>query len=424
MTDIQLRTIRTGGTVDAAVQVPPSKSYTNRALIVGALAEGQTTLRSPSLSDDSHYLVQALQHFGIDINRIGDDLEITGTSGNLHAPSKEIYVGNAGTSMRFLTTLACIAHGETIITGDEQMQKRPIQDLLDALRSAGIRCSSNDGFPPVKISGGNFPGGAILINATVSSQFVSSILLCAPYAKHPVSLQIKGKLSSLPYVDMSLHVMRSFGATINFIEPSIYKVGNLDHYLGQSFQIEGDASSASYFFAAAAITHGRVTIDNLTTDSLQGDIKFLEILKQMGCTVIHGENMIEVRGNKLFGIEIDMNDLPDCVPTLAIVAAFAETPTTIRNVAHLQFKESNRLTALATELTKMGAKVELYEDGITIKPHLLHGAQIETYNDHRMAMSFAVAGLQVPDVTIVNPSCVSKSFPNFWDEFSKLERME
>jgi 3-phosphoshikimate 1-carboxyvinyltransferase len=421
MNDTSLRGIQPASSVDAEISVPPSKSYTNRALIVAALAEGTSSLLNPSIADDVEFLLTALEQYGIHITRLKNRFEVQGTNGKLNAPSKEIYVGNAGTAMRFLTTFSCLAKGETILNGDENMQKRPINDLLDALRSTGIKCTSNNGCPPIKIVGGGLRGGRIEVDASVSSQFVSSLLLSAPYARQPVLVQVKGKPSSLPYVDMSVHVMRSFGAEVNVIDELHYEVSNTAHYIGREFHIEADASAATYFLAAAAITKGRVLVKNLPAESLQGDMKFIDVLSEMGCKVVKEENGITLEGVTLKGIDVDMNSIPDCVPTLAVVAAFADGPTTITNVHHLQYKETDRLKALTNELIKIGAKVERFDDGFTIYPQPLHGATIETYNDHRMAMSFAVAGLKVNGIAIKNPSCVSKSFPNFWDEFKKLE---
>jgi 3-phosphoshikimate 1-carboxyvinyltransferase len=414
------RPIDTVAGINARVSVPPSKSYTNRALIVAALADGVTKLIHPSRSDDSVYLVKALRQMGVEIQELKDSFKITGTNGSPRAPEEEVFVGNAGTAMRFLTSFAALAKGETRLNGDEAMRKRPINDLLAALNAAGVKCTSENGCPPVAIHGGALAGGDISLKASVSSQFVSSILLSAPYAKKPLHLLISGKLSSLPYVDMSLHVMRTFGATVDFIEPSIYHVHTGDQYIGQEYIIEGDASAATYFFAAAAITGGKVTVNNLTADSLQGDIRFVNVMEQMGCRVTKHDDSVDVQGGHLKGFDIDMNQIPDCVPTLAVVAAFAQGPTTITNVAHLEHKETNRLKALASELGKLGARVELTDEGIIINPGKLRGADIETYNDHRMAMSFAVAGLKVPGIRIKNPGCVSKSFPDFWNEFEKL----
>ncbi|MDI6767787.1 MAG: 3-phosphoshikimate 1-carboxyvinyltransferase [Bacteroidota bacterium] len=416
-----IRTIQPAKSVDAEIQLPPSKSYTNRALIAAALADGTSIIHNPSRSDDSVLLSDALRKFGITINEDEDRLEIIGSNGNLKAPSKEIFVGNAGTAMRFLASFACLAEGETILTGDEQMNKRPIKDLVDALKSNVIKCSSQNGFPPVRIHGGNFVGGRISVDGSISSQFVSSILLASPYAKRTVTLHVNGKLSSMPYVDMTLHVMRSFGAIIDTVEMKTFTINNQQKYIGHDFIIEPDASSATYFLGAAAITNGRVTITNLTSESLQGDIQFLSILSDMGCTVINHPESIEIHGGKLHGIEVDMNEMPDCVPTLAVVAAFAKGATTIKNIAHVRHKETDRLDALSKELTKIGVRVELSEDELVIHPQPLRGAVIETYDDHRIAMSFAVAGLRVDGIEIINPMCVTKSFPNFWEEFQKLD---
>ncbi|MBI4810209.1 MAG: 3-phosphoshikimate 1-carboxyvinyltransferase [Ignavibacteriales bacterium] len=417
----EIRNIRPAKSVNAEIQLPPSKSYTNRALIAAALAEGISIIHHPSRSDDSILLVEALRKFGITIHDLGDKLEIHGTNGNLEVPTKEVFVGNAGTVMRFLASFACLAEGETILTGDEQMNKRPINDLVETLKTNGIKCSCQNGFPPVKILGGNFAGGRINVDASISSQFVSSILLASPYTKRPLTVHVNGKLSSMPYVDMTLHVMRSFGAIINSIDMKTFSVDNRQRYIGHDFTIEPDASSATYFLGAAAITKGRVIITNLSSESLQGDIQFLSILSEMGCTVIKHPENIEIHGANLHGIEVDMNEIPDCVPTLAVVAAFAKGTTTIKNIAHVRHKETDRLNALSKELTKIGAKVELSEDELVIHPQPLHGAVIETYNDHRIAMSFAVAGLRVDGIKIINPMCVTKSFPNFWEEFKKLE---
>ena len=424
MTGPAAREIRLTRGIDVEVELPPSKSYTNRALIVAALADGVSTLVHPSRSEDSNYLTGALREFGVRIDEHPGYLEIEGSGGRLQVPKKELYVGNAGAVMRYLTTFAALANGETVITGDEQMSRRTLKDLLDALRSAGIQSSSENGFPPVRIHGGNFTGGRIDLDASLSSQFVSSILLSAPYAHRPVALHIKGTVSSLPYVHMSIHVMRSFGAGIENLGYSVFRVSNEELYLGREFIIEADASAATYFLAAAAITGGHVVVINLPPDSLQGDIRFLDLLGQMGCRITRHKNGIELQGNTLRGIEVDMNEIPDSVPALAVVAAFAEGSTSIFNVAHLKHKETDRLRALAAELTKLGARVELKDDGLTIHPQRLRGTTIETYNDHRIAMSFAVAGLRVKGVVITNPACVGKSFPAFWEAFSRLEEKE
>ncbi len=290
MNEPSVRAIRPARSIDLEVAVPPSKSYTNRALIAAALADGASTLVDPSRSDDSNYLIGALREFGVRIVDHPGALEIEGSGGALQTPKRDIFVGNAGTAMRYLSTLAALVKGESVLTGDENMKNRTIQDLLDALRSAGVRSSSQNGFPPVTIHGGTFAGGRIDIEASVSSQFVSSILLSAPYASRSVELHVKGKLSSLPYVYMSLHVMRSFGAEIDTIDYSVFRVSNKQKYIGHEFPIEGDASSATYFLAAAAITGGHIVIKNLSPESLQGDIRFLSLLGEMGCTITRHEN--------------------------------------------------------------------------------------------------------------------------------------
>jgi 3-phosphoshikimate 1-carboxyvinyltransferase len=403
MKEATVRPIHTAEAVDAQVFLPPSKSYTNRALIAAALAEGSSTLVRPSLSDDTEHLIAALNKFGVETRRSEGVLDISGTAGSLRTPSEEIFVGNAGTAMRFLATFAGLAPGATTLTGDGQMRKRPLGDLLAALRALGIRNTSNEGFPPVTINGGTFEGGRVELNGNVSSQFLSSLLLSAPYARHPVTIVVRGTLVSRPYVDMTLHVMRSFGSNVEHADAAAYTVSNKNRYRGQTFPVEGDASSATYFLAAAAITGGRIVVANLPHDSLQGDLRFLGILEEMGCTLGRHPAAVELRGGTLAGIDVDMNALPDCVPTLAVLAAFAEGPTTMRNIAQLRYKETDRLSALAGELAKIGAGVELFEDRLTVHPRPLRGASVATYNDHRLAIRpafqnhFPISGKNSPN---------------------------
>jgi len=418
------RVIRSTKACSATITVPPSKSYTNRALIAAALAEGASTILHPSASDDTELLIGALGGFGVTIVRSPDALEVTGTAGVLRAPPGEINVGNAGTAMRFLASFAALAPGTTRLDGDEQMRQRPIGDLLSALKMAGVKCTSDGGFPPVEIHGGTFNGGAIEMEASLSSQFLSSLLLASPYAKRMTSISLKGKASSLPYVDMTLHVMRSFGALFEDVGQKLFRVDTRQRYLGREFAIEPDASAATYFLAAAAITGGEVEIPNLQVDSFQGDCAFTKILAEMGCKAVIGEEGVVLTGGPLIGIDIDMNRMPDCVPALAIVAAFAKGSTIIRNIAHLQFKETNRILAVAAGLRALGCGVETAEESLIIHPLPLTGGTVATMNDHRIAMAFAVAGLRVKGVVIDNPGCVSKSFPRFWNEFSKVEGAE
>lgn len=402
--------------------VPASKSYTNRAYIIAALAEGKVRLENPLFSDDTRYMREALQQFGIAVTEGDDWAEVQGQGGTLRVPEKEIFVGNAGTTMRFLTTLATLAPGPTTLTGDERMQERPIEDLLACLRQMGMKADSvhNNQCPPTVIHGGTPPGGNISIPGDKSSQYLTSLLMCAPYFAQDTTVQIEGELTSKPYVDITLDIMQTFGVTVANESYQSFKVSAGERYTPRTYRVEGDASSASYFFAAAAVTGGTVTVTDLNPKSVQGDIGFPSVLKQMGCEVETSKEKITVHGKPLHGITLSMNNMPDAVQTLAVVALFAEGPTTITDIGNLRIKETDRIQALETELTRLGAKVKAGDDFITIEPGPYQGASIDTYNDHRMAMSFAVAGLRIPGVQIQNPKCVDKSFPDFFDRFAQL----
>ena len=412
--------IKTKKFVNAVIEAPPSKSYTQRALIVAALAKGKSMLKNPLFSDDTSYMIAALNQFGVKIEKKRNNLIVYGTNGILEQPKEKIFVGNAGTAMRFLTAVASIAEGTTMITGNKRMRQRPMQDLLYALQQLGIRSESNNGFPPIKIYGGIFNGRNVNLKGNISSQYLSSLLMCAPYAKKGITINIAGKLASKPYIDITLDVMKNFGVSVKNINYKKFFVNNNKKYKARSYKIEGDASSASYFFSAAAVTKGRVMVKNINPNSKQGDIKFVDVLKKMGCGVRKGKDYVQVEGHSLKSINIDMNKMPDIVPTLAITSLFASSTTTIRNVSNLRFKETDRLRALAFELRKIGANVEELQDGLKIKRRRLQKAIIETYNDHRMAMSFAIAGLVINGIRIKNPACVNKSFPGFWNKFNEL----
>jgi len=411
--------IKTKKYVDAVIWAPPSKSYTQRALIVSSLADGKSLIKSPLFSDDTAHMVSALKQFGIRIDKKGSDLVVHGAGGKLKLPSKPIFAGNAGTAMRFLTAFACLADGEVVINGDRRMRQRPIKDLLDALGQLGAKTESNNGFPPVRTYGG-FNGGSVRLKGNTSSQYLSSILMCAPYAKKDTSISIIGNLTSRPYADITLDVMKSFGVGVKNQNYKRFTVKNDKRYKPRGYKIEGDASSASYFFAAAAVTKGKVMVKNINPRSKQGDIGFADALGKMGCSVRKGKDFIEIKGAGLKGIDIDMNSMPDAVPTLAVVSVFFDGASSISNVANLRYKESDRLKALAFELRKIGAGVKEMGDGLKVRRRRLQKAIIETYNDHRMAMSFAVAGLSISGIRIKNPNCVAKSFPDFWEKFSLL----
>lgn len=414
--------IKPSGAPCCTVQAPPSKSYTNRALVIAALADGEARLDNPLFSADTEYMKEALLKFGVDVVQEEKALAVKGTGGNLHAPAEEIFVGNAGTTMRFLTTFAALAPGTTVITGDERMQERPIEDLLVGLREMGVGAVSmkNNQCPPVEIRGGNIPGGKLKLAGDKSSQYLTSVMLCAPYFKNDTTIEIIGDLTSKSYVDITIDIMKTFGVSVENESYKKFRIPAGKKYLPRVYTVEGDASSASYFFAAAAVTGGEVSVTHLNPNSVQGDFKFIEVLERMGCAVTKTPEKITVKGNPLRGISINMNSSPDVVQTLAVTALFAEGETAITGIANLRIKETDRIAALATELAKLGAGVEAGSDFLKIRPGKYQGAEVETYGDHRMAMSFAVAGLKIPGVKIKNPECVEKSFPDFFKEFNLL----
>ncbi len=406
----------------ATVAAPPSKSYTNRAYIVAALADGTVRLENPLFSDDTRYMREALLQFGVPVVEEKQAAVVQGQGGKLNVPGREVFIGNAGTTMRFLTTLASLAPGITRLTGDDRMQERPIEDLLMCLRQMGLKAESlqGNGCPPIKIHGGKPQGGSVTLAGDKSSQYLTSLLLSAPYFQNDTVINIEGELTSKSYVDITLDIMQTFGVSVlnEFYRKFTIPAGQ--HYRARSYAVEGDASSASYFFAAAAVTGGEVSVTNLNPDSAQGDIHFPDALEQMGCEVKRSGEKITVFGNPLRGITIHMNDMPDVVQTLAVVALFSEGKTTMTGIANLRIKETDRIAALANELTRLGASVAAGEDFLIIEPGTHQPAEVETYDDHRMAMSFAVAGLGIPGVKIKNPRCVDKSFPNFFEHFQEL----
>ncbi len=406
----------------ATVAAPPSKSYTNRAYIVAALADGTVRLENPLFSDDTRYMREALLQFGVPVVEEKQAAVVQGQGGKLNVPGREVFIGNAGTTMRFLTTLASLTPGITRLTGDDRMQERPIEDLLMCLRQMGLKAESlqGNGCPPIKIHGGKPQGGSVTLAGDKSSQYLTSLLLSAPYFQNDTVINIEGELTSKSYVDITLDIMQTFGVSVlnEFYRKFTIPAGQ--HYRARSYAVEGDASSASYFFAAAAVTGGEVSVTNLNPDSTQGDIHFPDALEQMGCEVKRSGEKTTVFGNPLRGITIHMNDMPDVVQTLAVVALFAEGKTTMTGIANLRIKETDRIAALANELTRLGASVAAGEDFLIIEPGTHQPAEVETYDDHRMAMSFAVAGLGIPGVKIKNPRCVDKSFPNFFERFQEL----
>ncbi len=407
--------------LNATIIAPSSKSYTNRSLIIVALAEGKSKIKNPLVSDDTRHMINALSDFGVMVKK-DNTLIVEGTNGRIKSPQKEIFLGNSGTAMRFLTTFAALAPGRTVLNGNERMRERPIQDLLDGLRGIGVKAYSkyDTGCPPVVIEGETMIGGRTTLRGDKSSQYFTSIMLCAPYAERDIEIDVIGELTSKPYIDMTIDMMKEFGVDVEKDGYKRFTIRRGQRYHHREYRIEGDASNASYFFAAAAVTGGRVKVTNLNPSSAQGDIRFLDILEKMGCKVIRGKDHIEVIGGKLKGITIDMNSMPDMVQTLAVISLFAEGKTEITNISNLRIKETDRIKALSAELAKAGGLVEESEDGISIIPSSLHGTEVKTYDDHRMAMSFSIIGLKVPGIKIRNPECVSKSFPDFFERLGDL----
>ncbi|HEX6960605.1 MAG TPA: 3-phosphoshikimate 1-carboxyvinyltransferase [Lacipirellula sp.] len=409
-----------------SVRPPGSKSITNRALVCAALAEGDSTLTGALDSEDTRVMIAALRSLGIvvEAEEGGRTLRVEGCGGTVPASRADLFVANSGTTMRFLTAMVALGRGEYRLDGVARMRERPIGDLVDALKQLGavIKCEGEQRCPPIVVNARGLAGGRATIRGDISSQFLSGVLMAAPYAARPVELAVEGALVSIPYVDMTLEVMRSFAAAATAeSDYASIRVDNARRYAGRQYAIEPDASAASYFFAAAAIIGGRITVEGLNRDSLQGDLAFCECLRQMGARVDYGPDSTTVEGGPLGGVDVDMNAISDTVQTLSVVALFADGPTRIRNVAHIRHKETDRIGATATELRKLGAEVEEFDDGLVIHPPKeLHGAEIDTYNDHRMAMSFALAGLRTPNVVIRNPECTAKTYPAF---FSDLERV-
>jgi 3-phosphoshikimate 1-carboxyvinyltransferase len=409
------------GPLDAALSLPGSKSITNRALVIAALAEGKTTLRNQLESEDTTVMIRCLRALGFSVSR-GDDLAVSGTGGRIPSSGATLNALNSGTTIRFLAGLVSLGKGLFILDGNERMRARPIGPLLHALRSLGVAARSikNNDCPPIEIESRGLAGGECELAGDVSSQFLSSLLLSGPSAQKDLVIRVIGELVSRPYVEMTIRMMADFGVSVEREGGKTFRVRAGQKYRGRDYLVEGDASSASYFWAAAAIAGGRVRISNIGEDSIQGDARFVDVLEKMGAKVRRGTDGTEVEGPIVRGIEVDLNDMPDLVPTLAAAALFVPGPTRIVNVANLRFKESDRIRAMATEIRRVGGMAEELADGIVVKGGKLRGARIETYRDHRIAMAFSLVGLKVPGIVIQDPGCVSKTFPTFFDLFLKL----
>ncbi|MGF1742068.1 3-phosphoshikimate 1-carboxyvinyltransferase [Vibrio profundum] len=415
--------------VDGEVNLPGSKSVSNRALLLAALAKGTTRLTNLLDSDDIRHMLTALTQLGVRYQLSQDKTvcEIEGLGKAFDVETlQELFLGNAGTAMRPLAAALCLGGGDYVLTGEPRMKERPIGHLVDALRQAGaeIKYLENENYPPLKIQGTGLKGGTVSIDGSISSQFLTAFLMSAPLAKDDVTIEIIGDLVSKPYIDITLHIMQQFGVKVINNDYQQFVIPAGQQYVSPGdFLVEGDASSASYFLAAAAIKGGEIKVTGIGKRSIQGDVKFAEALEKMGAEIEWGDDFVIARRGELHAIDMDFNHIPDAAMTIATAALFAKGTTKIRNVYNWRVKETDRLSAMATELRKVGAEVEEGEDYITITPtqHLKHAA-IDTYDDHRMAMCFSLVALSDTPVTINDPGCTSKTFPDYFDKLSALSQ--
>jgi len=416
----------TPSSVTGEVSAPPSKSYTHRAVILASLATGEGLIEDPLLSDDTRYTIDACCSLGADIELQGNRLKINGTGGKIKvAPgSDKIFAGNSGSTIRMVAPLAALARTKVVLDGDSRLRQRPVGDLLSALKSLGASARSlgTNGYPPIEIRGGKLSGGEITVSGGVSSQYISALLMVAPYTENGLRIKVTNEFRSRPYIDITLDVMRDFGVEAVNKDYKEFLVKGGQIYKGKRYRIEGDYSSAAYFLAAGAIGGQPVTVKNLKTKSAQGDKYLLDILSLMGCTVERQKEQVTVyRRDELKGVTIDMGDYPDLVQTVAVVAAYARGKTEMTNIGHLRFKETDRLGDTAAELAKMGIRVDVTDNSMVIYGGKPRGAEIEAHNDHRMAMSLSIAALFAEGNSIINGAeAVTKSYPRFFTDLSSL----
>ncbi|HZP39277.1 MAG TPA: 3-phosphoshikimate 1-carboxyvinyltransferase [Methylomirabilota bacterium] len=412
---------------DATVRLPGSKSYSNRALLVAALARGTSEITQALASDDTRYMHRALEALGVRVraDEAARTFVVEGVDGRFPAAGATLQIGNAGTAARFLTAAVALGRGEFVIDGSPAMRKRPIEPLLAGLRALGVDAVSREGTgcPPVVVRADGLPGGRARMRGDISSQYFSALLLAAPYARSDVEIEVEGPLVSAPYITMTLSTMEAFGVRAERDDDRRFRVRAGQRYRGRAYAVEPDASGASYFFAAAAVTGSRVVVPGLGRASAQGDLGLLDVLARMGCEVTIEADSITVRGPaRLRAVDADFTRMGDVATTLMAIAAFADGPVTVRGIAQTHFEESDRPVAAATELRRMGLAVESTHDSVTIHPGTPRPTDVETYDDHRIAMSFAVTGLRAPGIRIVNPGCVAKTFPEFFDVLRSLSR--
>jgi 3-phosphoshikimate 1-carboxyvinyltransferase len=405
--------------IEAIVELPGSKSLTNRALLIAALAEGTSTIRRALFSDDTYAMHRALSALGIEVQADERDQTyvVHGQGGCIPASETTLFVGNAGTAARFLTAAVTLGHGRYVVDGVERMRQRPIQPLIDGLRQLGadVRAELDNGCPPIIVQANGLSGGTARVRGDISSQYFSALMQAAPYARSDVDVQVDGKLVSVPYVEMTAGTMSEFGVRVDVYGEEGFHVQHGQQYQARQYVVEPDASGASYFFAAAAVTGGHVRVPYLGPSSPQGDLGLLDVLERMGCRVKRETDAIELWGPaKLSGVDADFERMGDVFSTLAAIAPFATDPVRITGVAQTHHEESDRPVAVATELRRMGIVVEVDWDSLIIHPGSPKPAEVQTYADHRIAMSFAITGLKAPGITILDPECVSKTFPEFF----------
>jgi len=411
--------------ISGTVDLPGSKSLSNRILLLSMLAEGHTEIHNLLDSDDTRRMVEALNTLGVEVleDRNQNRISVKGTSGTIPVTEATLMLGNAGTVIRPLTAALTLGQGRFVLDGVQRMRERPIIDLVNGLKQLGadVSCINGTDSPPVEVIANGLPGGTTRLSGAISSQYLSAILMAAPYAKTEVQIEITDKLVSEPYVEMTLQLMLRFGVSVENDKFKHFRVPSMPYNSPGKIYVEGDASSASYFLAGAAITGGPVTVKGCGTESLQGDSRFAEVLEKMGTNVKWSEMEITVSGSSLNGIDVDMNMMPDAAMTLAVAALFASGQTAIRNIQNWRVKETERLKAVSTELRKLGAEVEEGEDYLVINPpKKIQNAEIDTYEDHRMAMAFSLAACGDSSVTINGPGCVSKTFPEYFEVFYGL----
>jgi 3-phosphoshikimate 1-carboxyvinyltransferase len=409
--------------VHGSIRPPGSKSITNRAFILAALASGQTVLRGVLDSQDTRVMADSLRRLGIPVvqETSVQTARIDGLGRGPAVEQADLWLENSGTSIRFLTALCTLGRGRFRLDGNARMRERPIGPLVEALRQVGahIDYELSAGCPPLVIHADGWSSRRITVAGNLSSQYLSALLMSAPASAVDVDVQVAGPLVSRPYIDMTLAMMRQFGARVEEPEENRFLI-RASGYEGRTYDIEPDASAASYFFGVAAVTGGQVTVEGLTRDALQGDVGFVDVLVQMGCQARWNSGSITLTGGPLKGIDVDMNAISDTAQTLACVAVFADGPTRIRNVAHMRHKETDRVQAVVTELRRMGITADEHDDGLTVYPGLVRPGTVATYDDHRMAMSFSLLGLKTPGVRIADPACTSKTYPEYFDDLNRL----